>query len=173
MNKSFVWSGFTLTLWWIFAVKKLRSSHGCGDISLHSSSQGEGSFKLRRVFLSDELPLNEDFFKIGISEGKSERGHFFGKNWNERQSDNLSGMENKDKRNARLSLGLSRIVIWQSLLSPSCEQRQQVRPAERTKRYKARNSVESRSRTQRGRWGRMSTMTSLQSQISIAGLGQR
>ena len=32
------------------------------------------------------------------------------KNWNERQSDNLSGMENKDKRNARLSLGLSRIV---------------------------------------------------------------
>ena len=45
-------------------------------------------------------------------------------NWNKRQSDNLSGMENKDKRNARLSLGLSRIVdvkkhvIWQSLLSP-------------------------------------------------------
>ena len=35
---------------------------------------------------------------------------FFGKKLNERQSDNLSGMENKDKRNARLSLGLSRIV---------------------------------------------------------------
>ena len=32
-------------------------------------------------------------------------------------------------------------------------------PAERTKRLKARDSVESRSRTQRGRWGRMSTMT--------------
>ena len=32
-------------------------------------------------------------------------------------------------------------------------------PAERTKRYKARDSVESQSRIQRGRWGRMSTMT--------------
>ena len=56
--------------------------------------------------------------------GKSEWGHFSGKNWNERQSDNLSGMENKDKSNARLSLGLNRIVdvkkhvVWQSLLSP-------------------------------------------------------
>ena len=26
--------------------------------------------KLRRIFLSDELPLNEDFLKIGISEKK-------------------------------------------------------------------------------------------------------
>ena len=32
-------------------------------------------------------------------------------------------------------------------------------PAERTKRYKARDSVESRSWTQREGWGRMSTMT--------------
>ena len=52
------------------------------------------------------------------------RPFFWGKKWNERQSDNLSGMENKDKRKARLSLGLSRIVDvkkhvkWQSLLSP-------------------------------------------------------
>ena len=37
------------------------------------------------------------FLKIGINEEKSEWGHFSGKNWNERQSDNLSGMENKDK----------------------------------------------------------------------------
>ena len=41
-------------------------------------------------------------------------GSFFGKNRNERQpdiSDNLSGIENKDKSKARLiSLGLSRIV---------------------------------------------------------------
>ena len=32
----------------------------------------EGYSKLPRPFLSDELPLNEDFFKIGISEEKSE-----------------------------------------------------------------------------------------------------
>ena len=84
------------------------------------------------------------------------------KDLNERQSDNLSGMENKDKSNARLSLGLSQIVDVKKhvhLVPTSCEQRQQFGPAERTKRYKARNSVESRSRTQRGRWGRMSTMT--------------
>ena len=49
---------------------------------------------------------------------------FSGKNRNKRQPDNLSGIENKDKTKAQLSLGLSRIVdvkkhvIWQSLLSP-------------------------------------------------------
>ena len=54
---------------------------------------------------------------------KIEMRPFSWKNWNERQSDNLSGRENKDKSNARLSLGLSRIVdvkkhvIRQSLLS--------------------------------------------------------
>ena len=62
-------------------------------------------------FLSDELPLNEGFFLIGICIEKSESGHFSGKNWNERQPDNnLSGIENKDKSKARLSLGLSQTV---------------------------------------------------------------
>ena len=50
---------------------------------------------------------------------------FSGKNRNERQPDNLSCIENKDKSKARLILGLSRIVdvkkhvIWQSPISPA------------------------------------------------------
>ena len=136
MNKSLVCSAFTLTLWWILAVRKRRSSHGCGGLVRRvfflfcGGGRGRGgcesSFKLPRIFLRDELPLNEDIFKKLESVKKNRiigmRPFFF--NWNERQSDNLSGMENKDKRNARLSLGLSRIVdvkkhvIWQSLLSP-------------------------------------------------------
>ena len=118
-------------------VRKLRSSHGCGGLVLRvfflfcgragGGGGCEGSFKLPRPFISDELSLDEDFFKNWNQWrkiGKWELGHFSGKKWNERQSDNLSGMENKDKSNARLSLGLSRIVdvkkhvIWQSLLSP-------------------------------------------------------
>ena len=113
---------------WIWAVRKLRSSHGCGGLVLRAFflfwRVCEGSFKLPRLFLSDELPLKEAFLKIWVSEEKSERGHFSGENRNERQPDNLSRIENKDKSKARLSLGLSRIVqvkkhvIWQSLLSP-------------------------------------------------------
>ena len=111
--------------WWISAVRKLRSSYGCDGLVLRVFflfwRVCEGSFKLPRLFLSDELPLNEAFFLIWVSE---EWGHFSGENRNERQPDNLSGIKNKDKSKARLSLGLSRIahvkkhVIWQSLLSP-------------------------------------------------------
>ena len=114
--------------WWISTVRKLRSSHGCSGLVLRVFflflRVCEGSFKLPRLFLSDELQLNETFLLIWVSEEKSEWGHFSGKNRNERQPDNLSGIENKDKSEARLSLGLSRIVhvkkhvIWQSLLSP-------------------------------------------------------
>ena len=126
MNKSLVCLAFTLTRWWISAVRKLRSSHGCGGLVLRIfflfCGGCEGSFKLPHLFLSDWTKI---FFFIRISEGKSERGHFSGKNRNERQPDNLSGIENKDKSKARLvSLGLSQIVdvkkhvIWQGLLSP-------------------------------------------------------
>ena len=80
---------------------------------------------------------------------------FFGKNRNERQPDNnLSGIENKDKSKARLSLGLSQIVdmkkhvIWQSLLNPLCPHFKRTEtagwtrgPAEGKKRDKARDSV--------------------------------
>ena len=38
------------------------------------------------------------------------------KNRNEQQPDNLSGIENKDKIKARLSLGLSRIVVVKGTL---------------------------------------------------------
>ena len=55
----------------ISVVRKLRivrSSHGCGGLVLRVffflfCGGCEGSFKLPRLFLSDELPLNEDFFK--------------------------------------------------------------------------------------------------------------
>ena len=69
------------------------------------------------------------------------------KNRNERQPDNLLGIENKDKSKARLSLGQNRIVdvknhvIWQSLLSPLSRDSARGGPAERTKRYKARDST--------------------------------
>ena len=132
--------------WWISAVRKLRSSHGCGGLVLRVFflfwRVCEGSFKLPRLFLSDELPLNEAFFLIWVSEEKSEWGHFSGKNRNERQPDNLSGIENKDKSKARLSPG-SRIVhvkkhvIWQSLLSPHFMRTETAGWTERTKRYKA------------------------------------
>ena len=131
MIKSLVCSAFTLTRWWISAVRKLRSSQGCGGLVLKGfflfCGGCEGSFKLPHLFLSDELPLSEDLKKIGISEEKSENRNeaiFRGKNRNKQQPDNLSGIENKDKSKAGLSLGLSWIVdvkkhvIWQSLLSP-------------------------------------------------------
>ena len=65
------------------------------------------------------------FLKIGINEEKSEnRNEAFFREKIGMNGSLISGMENKDKSNARLSLGLSRIVdmkkhvIWQSLLSP-------------------------------------------------------
>ena len=130
MNKS-VCSAFTLTRWWISVVRKLRSSHGCGGLVLRVFFPFcGGAVKVLSSFPVFFLAMNyhwTKFFKIGINEKKSENRNeaiFRDKNWNERQSDNLSGMENKDKSNAWLSLGLSRIVdvkkhvIWQSLLSP-------------------------------------------------------
>ena len=56
--------------------RKLRSRHGCGGLVLRVfflfCGGCEGSFKLPRLFLSDELPLNEGFLKNGIGEEKSE-----------------------------------------------------------------------------------------------------
>ena len=76
MTKSLVCSAFTSTRWWISAVRKLRSSHGFGGLVLRVfflfCGGCEGSFKPPRLFLSVELPMNEIFFKIGISEEKPE-----------------------------------------------------------------------------------------------------
>ena len=54
--------------------------------------------------------MTKDLKKIGISEEKSENPNeaiFRGKNLNKQQPDNLSGIENKDKSKAGLSLGLA------------------------------------------------------------------
>ena len=131
MTKSLVCSAFTSTGWWILAVRKLRSSHGCGGLVLRVFFSFAGDVKVLSsfpvFFLATNYQWTKNFFKNWNQWrkiGKSEIGHFSGKNRNERQPDNLSGIENKDKSKAQLSLGLSRIVdvkkhfIWQGLLSP-------------------------------------------------------
>ena len=128
MNKSSVCSAFTLTRWWISAVRKLRSSYGCGGLVIRVFFLFCGAVKVLSSFSVFFLAMNYHWTKIFFENWnqweKSEWGHITVKNRNEQQPDNLSGIETKDKSKARLSLGLSRIVdvkkhvIWQSLLSP-------------------------------------------------------
>ena len=136
------------SLWWISAVRKLRSSHGCGRLVLRVFFFFCGSVKVLLSFLVFFLAVNYHWTKLflkfeSVKKNRNE-AIFRGENRNERQPDNLSGIENKDKSKARLSLGLSRIVhvkkhvIWQSLLSPHFMRTETA--VERTKRYKARDS---------------------------------
>ena len=127
--------------------------------------------------------MNEDFFfnwnRCRII-GKSEWGYFSGKNRNELQPDNLSGIENKDKSKARLSPGLSWIVdvkkhvIWQSLLSPLCPQFMRAETALGVDLRRGRSDTKHGTQLDPTRdgaeWG---LWQSLKSQISISGLGQR
>ena len=115
--------------WWISAVRKLRSSHGCGGLVLRVFFLFlricEGFFKLPRLFVSDELPLNEAFFfKFESVKKNRNEAIFRGKIGMKGSLIIYWASKTKTKSKARLSLGLSRIVhvkkhvIWQSLLSP-------------------------------------------------------
>ena len=69
--------------WWISAVRKLRSSHGCGGLVLRvfflffcGSVKVLSSFPV--FFLAMNYHWTKLFFLIWVSEEKSEWGHFFG-----------------------------------------------------------------------------------------------
>ena len=191
MTKSLVCSAFTSTRWWISAVRKLRSSRGCGGLVLRVFfSSFEGAVKVLSsfpvFFLATNYHWTKIFLKIGISEEKSEWGHFsWKKNRNKRQPDNLSGIENKDKSKAQLSLGLSRIVdvkkhaIWQSLLNPLSPHFMRAEAAlgvdrRRGQRDKKQGTQLNLDLGPNGEDGAEWVLwQSLQSQISIPGLGQR
>ena len=179
-----------LTRWWISAVRKLRSSHGCGRLVIRVFFFFCGAVKVLSSFLAFFLAMNYHWTKIlkkiWISEEKSENRNeamLREKNRNERQPDNLSGIETKDKSKARLSLGLSRIVdmkkhvIWQSRLSPLSPHFMRAETAlgvdrrrgPRVTKHGTQLNLDPNEEDE-AEWV---LWQSLQSQISIPGLGQR
>ena len=120
-----------------------------------------------------------------MKKNRNEANFSWKKNRNKRQPDNLSGIENKDKSKAQLSLGLSRIVdvkkhvIWQSLLNPLSPHFMRAEAAlgvdrrrgQRDKKQGTQLNLDLGPNEEDGAEGVL--WQSLQSQISIPGLGQR
>ena len=87
--------------WWISAVRKLRSSHGCGGLVLRDFFFCCGSVKVLLSFLVFFLAVNYHWKKKNRNEAI-----FRGKIGMKGSLIIYSGIENKDKSKARLSLGL-------------------------------------------------------------------